>query len=45
MNFVAKFKAVLGIFIISSVSGIFIQPVGAQAVPNPGIPDFIYQAE
>jgi hypothetical protein len=45
MNFVAKFKAVFGIFIISSVSGILIQPVGSQEVPNPGVPDFIYQAD
>jgi hypothetical protein len=43
MSFVANFRAICGIFILSSIYGVT-QPLRAE-VPNPGVPDFIYQTE
>jgi hypothetical protein len=44
MKAVAKLKAIFGISTILSFSVFSVQPLKAQ-VPNPGVPDFIYQTQ
>ena len=44
MKFVAKLRAIFGVSTLLSLGVFSVQPLNAQ-VPNPGIPDFIYQTQ
>lgn len=44
MKFVAKLRAIFRVSTLLSFGVLSVQPLKAQ-VPNPGVPDFIYQTQ